>query len=116
MGKSHDFHVEKALGISLDENLTNISSSISHLVDNKERLFLMTEHFLMDLRIILVCVQTLKSALDAGAKWVVLCDTNGGSLPNEIGKIVEDVINYGIAGNCLGIHAHNDTENAVAIH
>mgnify|MGYP001161447762 FL=1 len=115
VGKSHDFHVEKALGISLDENITNISSSISHLVDNKREVIFDAEHFFDGFKDNPeYAVQTLKSALDAGAKWVVLCDTNGGSLPNEIGKIVEDVINYGIAGNCLGIHAHNDTENAVA--
>jgi len=115
VGKSHDFHVEKALGISLDENLTNIANSISHLVDNNREVIFDAEHFFDGFKDNPdYAVQTLKSALDAGAKWVVLCDTNGGSLPNEIRKIVEDVINYGIAGDCLGIHAHNDTENAVA--
>jgi len=55
----------------------------------------------------------IKSAYDEGARWVVLCDTNGGTLPNEIGDIIQDVIKY-IPGKNLGIHAHNDTENAVA--
>ena len=115
VGKSHDFHVEKALGISLDENLTNISSSISHLVDKKKEVIFDAEHFFDGFKDNPdYAIQTLKSALDAGAKWVVLCDTNGGCLPSEIGKIIEDVIKQGIAGDNLGIHAHNDTENAVA--
>ena len=84
MGKSHDFHVEKALGISLDENLTNISSSISHLVDNKREVIFDAEHFFDGFKDNPeYAVQTLKSALDAGAKWVVLCDTNGGSLQTK---------------------------------
>ena len=78
MGKSHDFHVEKALGISLDENLSNISSSISHLVDNKKEVIFDAEHFFDGFKDNPgYALQTLKSALDAGAKWVVLCDTNG---------------------------------------
>ena len=55
----------------------------------------------------------LKQAYDNGARWVVLCDTNGGTLPNEIREIVSDVVKT-IPGKNLGIHAHNDTENAVA--
>ena len=115
VGKSHDFHVEKALGISLDENLTNIFSSINHLVDQKKEVIFDAEHFFDGFKDNPdYAIKTLKSALDGGAKWVVLCDTNGGCLPSEIGKIIEDVIKQGIAGDNLGIHAHNDTENAVA--
>ena len=55
----------------------------------------------------------IKSAYDAGARWVALCDTNGGTLPHEISEIVTDVSKH-IPGRNLGIHAHNDTENAVA--
>ena len=55
----------------------------------------------------------IKSAFDQGARWIVLCDTNGGTLPHEISKIVADVAKH-IPGKNLGIHAHNDTENAVA--
>ena len=115
VGKSHDFHVEKALGISLDENLTNILSSINHLVDQKKEVIFDAEHFFDGFKDNPdYAIKTLKSALDGGAKWVVLCDTNGGCLPSEIGKIIEDVIKQGIAGDNLGIHAHNDTENALA--
>ena len=52
--------------------------------------------------------------MDAGARWIVLCDTNGGALPSEVKSIVADVIAAGIPGDRLGIHTHNDTENAVA--
>jgi len=115
VGKSHDFHVEKALGISLDENLINISSSISHLVNNKREAIFDAEHFFDGFKDnSSYAIQTIKSALDAGARWVVLCDTNGGCLPNDIRKIVGEVIRQGISGDRLGIHAHNDTENAVA--
>ena len=56
------------------------------------------------------CIQT---SIDAGAEWVILCDTNGGTLPNEIYKIVSEVTKR-FPGNKIGIHCHNDTENAVA--
>ena len=114
VGKSHDFHVEKALGISLDENLINISSSISHLVNNKREAIFDAEHFFDGFKDnSSYAIQTIKSALDAGARWVVLCDTNGGTLPHEVDKIVKEVIKH-IPGKNLGIHAHNDTDNAVA--
>jgi len=54
------------------------------------------------------------AALSAGARWIVLCDTNGGTLPTEIGRITAEVIAAGISGERLGIHTHNDTENAIA--
>ena len=70
--------------------------------------------FLMDIRktpdYALSCIKT---AFDQGARWIVLCDTNGGTLPNEVGDIVSEVSKK-IPGKNLGIHAHNDTENAVA--
>src|SRR5690606_14104278 len=56
----------------------------------------------------------LKAARDAGARWIVLCDTNGGTLPAEIHRITAEVIAAGIPGERLGIHTHNDTGNAVA--
>ena len=55
----------------------------------------------------------IKSAYDNGARWIVLCDTNGGTLPNEISETVNEVTKS-IPGENLGIHAHNDTGNAVA--
>lgn len=115
VGKTHDFHVSTALGISLEENLENISRSVAHLVaEGREALF-DAEHFFdgwkADRDYALKCVH---AALEAGARWVVLCDTNGGTLPVEIGRIVEDVIASGAPGDRLGIHTHNDTANAVA--
>ena len=115
VGKTHDFHVTTALGISLEENLENISRSVAHLVaEGREALF-DAEHFFdgwkADRDYALKCVH---AALEAGARWVVLCDTNGGTLPVEIGRIVEDVIASGAPGDRLGIHTHNDTANAVA--
>ena len=56
----------------------------------------------------------LRAAYDAGARWIVLCDTNGGTLPSEVGRVVAEVIAAGIPGDRLGIHCHDDTGNAVA--
>ncbi len=115
VGKTHDFHVDTALGISLDENLTNIRESIAHLVaEGREALF-DAEHFFDGYKAnpdyALKCA---KAALEAGARWVVLCDTNGGTLPEEIGRITRAVIDAGVPGDRLGIHTHDDTGNAVA--
>ncbi|SMX22157.1 citramalate synthase [Boseongicola aestuarii] len=115
VGKTHDFHVDTALGITLEENLTNISESIAHLVaEGREALF-DAEHFFDGYKAnptyALACLQ---AAYKAGARWVVLCDTNGGTLPSEIGAITARVIESGIPGDHLGIHTHDDTGNAVA--
>ncbi|MBF9047276.1 citramalate synthase [Rhodobacterales bacterium LSUCC0031] len=115
VGKSHDFHVTEALGISLDENCGNIHASIAHCVAQGREALFDAEHFFDGYKAnpdyALSC---LRAALDAGARWVVLCDTNGGSLPDEIGAITAAVIAAGIPGERLGIHTHNDTETAVA--
>ncbi|WP_425099054.1 citramalate synthase [Tropicibacter sp. S64] len=115
VGKSHDYHVTKALGVSLEENLENIRASMAHLVASGREALFDAEHFFDGYKdnpgYALEC---LKTALDAGARWVVLCDTNGGTLPHEIGQIVHEVIESGVDGARLGIHTHNDTENAVA--
>jgi len=115
VGKTHDFHVTAALGITLDENVENIRASIAHIVlQGREALF-DAEHFFDGYKAnpdyALTCV---KAAHDAGAHWVVLCDTNGGTLPVEVGEITKAVIDAGIPGDWLGIHTHNDTEMAVA--
>ena len=115
VGKSSDFHVTKALGISRDENLENIRESMAHIVaQGKEALF-DAEHFFdgykSDPAYALDC---LNAAVSAGARWVVLCDTNGGVLPSEVSKIVREVVAAGIPGDRLGIHTHDDTGNAVA--
>ncbi|MEY8117767.1 citramalate synthase [Falsihalocynthiibacter sp. BN13B15] len=115
VGKSHDFHVTRALDIPLEENIDNISASIAYIVAQGREALFDAEHFFDGYKAnpeyALAC---LRAALDAGARWVVLCDTNGGTLPSEIGRIVSAVIATGIAGANVGIHTHNDTENAVA--
>ena len=115
VGKTHDFHVETALGIALDENIENITRSIEHLVSQGREALFDAEHFFDGYKAnpdyARACIQ---AALAAGARWIVLCDTNGGALPAEVGQIVKDVIAAGLPGDHLGIHAHNDTENAVA--
>ena len=115
VGKSHDFHVETALGISLDENLENIRASVAHLVAQGREALFDAEHFFDGYKANApYALQCLKAAYDAGARWIVLCDTNGGTLPTEIHDITRAVIEAGIPGDHVGIHTHNDTENAVA--
>ncbi len=114
VGKSHDFHVATALGIGLDENIDNIAQSIEHVARTREALF-DAEHFFDGWKANRdYALKTLRAALDAGARWIVLCDTNGGTLPGEIGRITAEVIAAGIPGARLGIHCHDDTGNAVA--
>lgn len=115
VGKSHDFHVETALGISLDENLENIRASVAHLVAQGREALFDAEHFFDGYKANApYALQCLNAAYDAGARWIVLCDTNGGTLPTEIHYITRAVIEAGIPGDHVGIHTHNDTENAVA--
>ncbi len=115
VGKSHDFHVATALGITLDENIEAISGSIAHIVSQGREALFDAEHFFDGYKANPdYAIACLRAAFDAGARWIVLCDTNGGVLPAEVGQIVRDVIAAGIPGGRLGIHCHNDTENAVA--
>ncbi|MDF1854337.1 citramalate synthase [Pseudooceanicola sp.] len=115
VGKTHDFHVTTALGITLEENIDNIRDSLAYLVaEGREALF-DAEHFFDGWKANRAyALETIRAAYDAGARWVVLCDTNGGTLPVEIGQIVAEVIAAGIPGERLGIHTHNDTANAIA--
>jgi 2-isopropylmalate synthase len=115
VGKTHDFHVDTALGITLPENLDNIAKSVAHLVaEGREALF-DAEHFFDGYKANpAYALDCLRAAQDNGARWIVLCDTNGGTLPEEIGRITGEVIAAGIPGERLGIHTHNDTETAVA--
>ena len=115
VGKTHDFHVTTALGITLDENVETISASIAHCVSQGREALFDAEHFFDGYKANPnYAITCLKAAMDAGARWIVLCDTNGGALPSEVKSIVTDVIAAGIPGDRLGIHTHNDTENAVA--
>ena len=114
VGKSWDFHVKVALGIELEENLKLIESSIAECKRLGREPMYDAEHFFDGYKsnpeFAIAC---LKAAYDAGARWVVLCDTNGGTLPHEITEIVSETIKH-IPGTHLGIHTHNDTENAVS--
>src|SRR5690606_21365503 len=115
VGKTHDFHVTTALGITLAENLDNIRASISHAVAQGREALFDAEHFFDGYRANPGSARDcLKAAVEAGARWIVLCDTNGGTLPAEIHAITSAVIAAGIPGDRLGIHTHDDTGNAVA--
>ncbi|WP_171211424.1 citramalate synthase [Ruegeria sp. HKCCA5426] len=115
VGKSHDYHVTHALGTTLEENVENVRASVAHIVAQGREALFDAEHFFDGYKdnpgyAVHVC----RAALEAGARWVVLCDTNGGALPAEVSRIVAEVIAAGLPGDRLGIHTHNDTENAVA--
>ena len=114
VGKAWDFHVKIALGIKNEENLINIKETAKHFVKNKKEFIFDAEHFFDGYKANSnYALDCLKQAYDSGARWIVLCDTNGGTLPHEVGSIVDEVSKI-IPGKNLGIHAHNDTENAVA--
>ena len=114
VGKSWDFHVDIALGISKEENLENIRESAKHFIKKKKEFMFDAEHFFDGFKANpKYAMSCIKAAFDQGARWIVLCDTNGGTLPHEITKIVFEVSKE-IPGKNLGIHAHNDTGNAVA--
>lgn len=115
VGKTHDYHVTTALGITLEENLENIRASVAHIVaEGREALF-DAEHFFDGYKANApYALGAVLAAYRAGARWVVLCDTNGGTLPGEVAEITRAVIDAGIPGDRLGIHCHDDTGNAVA--
>ena len=114
VAKSWDYHVHVALGCTLDENLEAITDSVKAAVAAGREAMVDCEHFFdgykANPKYALACA---RAAIDAGARWAVLCDTNGGTLPDEIERIVGEVARV-IPGESLGIHAHNDTGNAVA--
>ncbi|HXV24635.1 MAG TPA: citramalate synthase [Alphaproteobacteria bacterium] len=114
VGKASDFQVDVAIGCSRDENLAMIRDSVVHVVSKGREALFDAEHFFDGYKANpAYALAAAKAALDAGARWVVLCDTNGGTLPEEIERITAE-IGRTIPGARLGIHAHNDTENAVA--
>jgi len=114
VAKSWDYHVKVALGTTLEENLATIRDSVRAAKAKGREVLLDCEHFFdgykANPQYALACA---KAAHDEGARWVVLCDTNGGTLPHEIEKIVAEVVKV-VPGDHVGIHAHNDTEQAVA--
>ena len=115
VGKTHDFHVSTALNISLDENLENIDKSIRYIVQSGREALFDCEHFFdgysanPD-----YALQCALAAYTAGARWVVLCDTNGGAMPDQVRSATRGVIDAGVPRGHIGIHTHNDTEHAVA--
>jgi 2-isopropylmalate synthase len=113
VAKAHPRHVELALKTDLRENLAMWRDTVTHLVAEGQRVFVDAEHFfdgyLLDRDYALECVRT---AVEAGADLVALCDTNGGMLPNQIGDAVADVVTATSAR--VGIHCHDDSGCAVA--
>ena len=114
VAKSWDYHVRVALETTPEENLASIRDSVEAATAKGREVLLDCEHFFDGYKAnpgyALACAQT---AYEAGARWVVLCDTNGGALPHEVERIVGEVTKR-IPGRHVGIHAHNDTEQAVA--
>jgi 2-isopropylmalate synthase len=114
VAKSWDYHVRVALGCTNEENLDAIRQSIAAAKSAGKEVLLDCEHFFDGYKAnpdyALACA---KAAHEAGARWTVLCDTNGGTLPAEIGEIVRTVTKS-VPGSHLGIHAHDDTGQAVA--
>jgi 2-isopropylmalate synthase len=114
VAKSWDYHVKVALETTDEENLSSIRDSVRAAKAKGREVLLDCEHFFdgykANPKYALACA---KAAYEEGARWVVLCDTNGGTLPDEVEKIVSDVVKA-IPGDHVGIHAHNDTDQAVA--
>ena len=114
VAKSWDYHVRVALETTEEENLASIRDSVRAAKAKGREVLLDCEHFFDGYKakpaFALACA---KAAYDEGARWIVLCDTNGGTLPHEVEQIVGDVCKA-IPGDHVGIHAHNDTEQAVA--
>ncbi|GAW92557.1 citramalate synthase [Calderihabitans maritimus] len=112
-GKSWDFHVVEALKTTLEENLSMIRETVSYLKNKNLEVIYDAEHFFDGYKNNgEYALKTLQAAAEAGADWIVLCDTNGGSLPDEVNRIVKEVKSR--IKTPLGIHAHNDGELAVA--
>ena len=115
VGKCHEFHVTTALGVTLEENRQAIADSFAHVVAQGREALFDAEHFFDGYKANpAYALSCLRAARDAGARWLVLCDTNGGTLPAEVGRIVGEVIASGLSGDSLGIQCHDDTGNAVA--
>lgn len=114
VAKTSDYQVRVALETTLEENLASIKETVSEAKKRGREVLVDCEHFFDGYKAnrdyALACA---KAAYDSGARWVVLCDTNGGTMPDEVEQIVSDVCKI-VPGDHLGIHAHNDTEQAVA--
>lgn len=114
VGKASDYQVDVALGVSREENVAMIHDSVAHAKTRADEVLFDAEHFFDGYKANSdYALQCLDAAYKAGARWIVLCDTNGGTLPHEVEEIVT-AVSKRIPGKNLGIHCHNDTENAVA--
>ena len=123
-GKSWDLHVTEGLQTTLEENLAMIADTIAFLRDQGRHIIYDAEHWFDGYKANpQYALRTLESALTAGAEWLVLCDTNGGTLPHEVSQIVREVQTWLTAQIApgqlssqprLGIHTHNDADTAVA--
>ncbi len=113
VAKSHDRHVELALRTTLEENLAMVRDTVTHLREEGQTVFLDAEHFFDGYRDNRAyALEVLRTAYDAGAEVIALCDTNGGMLPGWVSDVVSDVLDA--SGVRVGIHCHNDTGCAVA--
>lgn len=113
VGKTSEFHVEEVLRVSLEENLAMISESTAYLVSEGREVTYDAEHFFDGWKLNQdYALQTLLAAVDAGANIVVLCDTNGGSMPEEVAEITRKLVDR--LPVPIGIHCHNDCDLAVA--
>src|SRR3990172_8654589 len=113
VGKSWDFHVTEALGVTLKQNIDMIADSISYLKSKGKFVFFDAEHYFDGFKANPeYALQTLKASVRAGADCLVLCDTNGGSLPEEISRIIKSTRRE--CKTVMGIHCHNDSDLAVA--
>jgi 2-isopropylmalate synthase len=115
VGKTWDFQVDVALEIPREENIDNIARSIEAVAAKKREPLFDAEHFFDGYKAnpdyALACI---RAAHEAGARWIVLCDTNGGTMPDEVYEIVSEVVAK-LPDARLGIHAHNDTGQAVSV-
>lgn len=112
-GKSWDLHVKDVFRITLDQNLEMIHDTVKFLVDQGKEVIFDAEHFFDGCKADRdYALQTLKTAEEAGASCVTLCDTNGGTLPSDVFEMTREAVKR--ANVCIGIHAHNDSELAVA--
>ncbi|MEO1172461.1 MAG: citramalate synthase, partial [Myxococcota bacterium] len=115
VGKTWTLHVTDVLRTSLAENLALIADSLRYLADQGREVVYDAEHFFDGYQADRdYALSTLDAAVDAGARTVVLCDTNGGTLPWELGEVVQEVVNRFGDRALVGIHCHNDSECAVA--
>ena len=115
VGKTWDFHVEQVLRVSLEENLAMIGDSVRYLASSGRRVFYDAEHYFDGYRANPEhALATLRAAADAGAEAIALCDTNGGTMPSEVERLVRVAVETLGPNVDVGVHCHNDCSMAVA--